>query len=85
MQDQVFIMCAQRLLWVQALIEKGGRGLEKEIEAEYIVGGMTLWCLSVFPPMHPELQEVLTLTVVEDTKQRVSIDQSTIGDWKYLT
>ena len=36
-----------------------GKRLKMEIEAEYI---------SVFPPMHPELQEVLTLTVVEDTK-----------------
>ena len=34
-----------------------------EIEAEYIVGGMA----SDVPPAHPELQEVLTLTEVEDT------------------
>ena len=39
-----------------------------EIEAEYIVGSMVFDVhRSVFPPTHPELQKVLTLTVVENT------------------
>ena len=48
-----------------------------EIEAKYIVGGMAF---DVHPCFHIRIlnymQEVLTLAVVEDTKQHVSIDQS---------
>ena len=44
-----------------------GKGVGNGNRGRVYSGRHGLLCSSVFPPTHPELQEVLTLTVVEGT------------------